>query len=299
MTARPEHETEVVDGGMVARAPGIAGLIVAAWNEGRIDSKVPRLLADGMVLHGPRPDGVEGFAGNAHGKVAFIAHLRQLRGAFGAAARMTLVSAIGQGERVAAIYRLDGVHVGLYLGVPPTGRPLTLIVQDHYLLRDGRIVEAWHAPDRFSLIDTMSAAAPIRGRAGSTRAEIVAELPPGCFAESIVEHPNGDLYVTLQFDGQIVRLADGRTSVFAQLPAEAMTGSLAGMVTLNVDTQGRIIVVVLSDHRDYQRVAQPDAASRFVLDDLPDDPERGVGDVDLGSWAQTPCSRRASTSACR
>ena len=101
----------------------IAALMVAAWNRGEIDSELAPVLADGMVLHGPRPDGVEGFAGNANGKAAFLAHLRQLRGAFGPDARMELISAIAQDGRVSAIYRFDGVHAGRYLGVPPTGRP--------------------------------------------------------------------------------------------------------------------------------------------------------------------------------
>ena len=128
-------------------------------------------------------------------------------------------------------------------------------------MREGLVVEAWHAPDRFSLIDSMSAAARIEARAGSIQAELVAALPPGCFPESIVEHPSGDLYVTLQFDGQIVRIADGETSLLAQLPAEAMTGFLAGMVTLNVDAAGRVVVVVLSDNPDFQGVWAYDARS--------------------------------------
>ena len=46
-------------------------------------------------------------------------------------------------------------HVGPYLGVPPTGRALTLRVMDFWRVQDGKIRENWVLLDLLDLVAQM------------------------------------------------------------------------------------------------------------------------------------------------
>ena len=235
-------------------------MVAAAWNENNIDSLAP-LLANGMVLHGPRPGESAGFAGNRNGKAAFLIHLQQLRAVLGEDSSVTIRNVVQDGELFAATYEFSGVHAGPYFGVGPTGQPVTIIAQDTFVVRDGQIVEAWHVPDRFSLIETVSVPPSATPSYKQIAAETVAAFEPGAFPESVVQHPNGDYFVTLQMDGQIWRVSNNEASLFAQLPAEALMGYLAGPTTLNIDADGRVIAAVMSANPEFQGVWAFDEAN--------------------------------------
>lgn len=54
------------------------------------------------------------------------------------------------GDLVWIHFRASGTHLGPLGRVPPTNRPMTIDVMDLCRFRDGRVVEHWGVPDRFS-----------------------------------------------------------------------------------------------------------------------------------------------------
>ena len=53
--------------------------------------------------------------------------------------RMELVSAVEQGETVFARWKLTGTHEGVFNGIDPTGRAISLDGMDQFTFRDGRM----------------------------------------------------------------------------------------------------------------------------------------------------------------
>lgn len=63
----------------------------------------------------------------------------------------------GDGDLVAAHFRARGTHLGLFMGVPPTGRPCELRCTGVYRVARGRIAEAWVTWDHLSLMEQLGA----------------------------------------------------------------------------------------------------------------------------------------------
>ena len=63
----------------------------------------------------------------------------------------------GEGELVAAHVRARGTHLGLFMGVPPTGTACELRCTGVYRVAHGRIAEAWVTWDHLSLMEQLGA----------------------------------------------------------------------------------------------------------------------------------------------
>lgn len=60
-----------------------------------------------------------------------------------------LLDLFGDGDRVAARVRFEGVHTGAMMGIPATGKRISFEALEHFRLADGKIVESWgYWPDR-------------------------------------------------------------------------------------------------------------------------------------------------------
>ena len=57
---------------------------------------------------------------------------------------------------------MTGTHTGPLelLGLPPTGRPVTMTGQEIFRVRDGQFVEVWHAEDVGQLMRTLELQPP-------------------------------------------------------------------------------------------------------------------------------------------
>lgn len=66
--------------------------------------------------------------------------------------RYTIDDAVSRDGTVWLRMTARGTHQGTIMGMPPTGRPLTVDVLDVLRVRDGRLVEHWGVPDRFALL---------------------------------------------------------------------------------------------------------------------------------------------------
>ena len=61
--------------------------------------------------------------------------------------KVTIESALAEGDRAAASFVWEGTHQGMYYGVPATGRRLRFTSCDIFRVAEGRIVEHWGMGD--------------------------------------------------------------------------------------------------------------------------------------------------------
>jgi steroid delta-isomerase-like uncharacterized protein len=69
---------------------------------------------------------------------------------------------LADGDRVAARVVMTGTHTGELMGLPPTGRPLSVETIDIVRLRDGRAAEHWGVTDTAAML-TQLGLAPAEG----------------------------------------------------------------------------------------------------------------------------------------
>lgn len=85
--------------------------------------------------------------GGPDGWKAAIGHLR---GVFTELV-VTIEQVVVSGDLVAVRSVNRGVHTGVLLGVPGTGRRIEFLASDVHRLEDGRIVQTWHLEDYFGI----------------------------------------------------------------------------------------------------------------------------------------------------
>ena len=117
-------------------------------NEGRLE------LFDELAC----PDHVEHFPfpGQAQGVEGLKQRVSMLRAAFDP--RFAIEHLLVDGDRVAVMWNTAGTHVGEWMGVPPTMKPVRVRGADVHLLRDGRLAEHWDVVDISSFLMQMGAA---------------------------------------------------------------------------------------------------------------------------------------------
>lgn len=57
--------------------------------------------------------------------------------------RVTIHDQVAEGDKVTSRKTISGVHTGVLLGIPPTGRDVSIDVIDIVRIRDGRYSEHW------------------------------------------------------------------------------------------------------------------------------------------------------------
>ena len=96
--------------------------------------------------HGPfpgQPNGIEGL------KARIGAILASFRPVF------TLHELIADGETVVAYWTNTGTHQGEFMGIPPSGRTVTISGVDIHRLRDGRMAEHWHVIEELQMLQQL------------------------------------------------------------------------------------------------------------------------------------------------
>jgi predicted ester cyclase len=93
---------------------------------------------------------VEHQAGLHADREGFKKDIQFLRSAF-PDFHMTIEEVVVDEDRVWMRSTARGTNLGPFMG-PPTGKPIEITVFDECRVRDGRIVEHWGVPDRFTLL---------------------------------------------------------------------------------------------------------------------------------------------------
>jgi steroid delta-isomerase-like uncharacterized protein len=130
----------------------VAALIraVGGWNSENVESYLD-LYADRIKLHAgtydfPDKASVEGM----------------YRGFFAATSdlQLDIHEAFGQGEKVAARYTVTGTHTGELMGIPPTGRKISITGITIMHFEDGEVVERWDVDDSAQVLSSLRDGSP-------------------------------------------------------------------------------------------------------------------------------------------
>jgi steroid delta-isomerase-like uncharacterized protein len=114
---------------------------------------IDELLAPNFVNHTPAP----GLSPDREG-------IKQLLSMFRAAfpdGVMTIEDMIAEGDKVATRKTYRGTHQGEFLGLPPTGRHVSVGLIDMMRLVDGKVVEHWNVGDDLSLLQQLGVLPPL------------------------------------------------------------------------------------------------------------------------------------------
>ena len=117
--------------------------VEAVW--GRGDFEVARRIVDPHVVHHRQR------RGETFGIEGLFEGLRMYGVAY-PERRFTQEDVIVEGDLVADRWTMSAIHKGELLGVPPTGRLVTLNGMNRYLIEGGRIVEIWHDEDIYGMM---------------------------------------------------------------------------------------------------------------------------------------------------
>jgi steroid delta-isomerase-like uncharacterized protein len=119
------------------------------------------IVAPNFVLHAPGlpPQMQRG----AEGVKQFAAAIRN---AFPDDLRITHDDTIGAGDKVVILWSSTGTHNGVFMGIPPTGKPTTVTGIDIFRIAGGKLVELWQNWDQLGLLQQIGAI-PAPGQAGT------------------------------------------------------------------------------------------------------------------------------------
>jgi steroid delta-isomerase-like uncharacterized protein len=120
---------------------------VKAWNAGDVDSYM-ELYGENIKLHAgtydfPNKNAVEGMY------KGFLAATSDLR--------LEIHETIGDGDRLAARYTVNGTHTGELMGIPATGREISMTGITIMHFEDGKVVERWDSDDSVEVLSRLRA----------------------------------------------------------------------------------------------------------------------------------------------
>jgi steroid delta-isomerase-like uncharacterized protein len=126
----------------------IREVIEEVWNRGNL-AAVDRYFAPDYVDHTP-------FPGQGPGPEGYREVVTAIREAF-PDLHLTLGDILGEGDKVAFRYTMEGTHQGDFMGMPPTGKPFSVTGMIIARVDDGKAVERWANLDTLSLMQQLGA----------------------------------------------------------------------------------------------------------------------------------------------
>jgi steroid delta-isomerase-like uncharacterized protein len=114
---------------------------------------IDQLLTDDFIEHTPAP----GQATDREGAKEFIGMMLQ---AF-PDLDFTIQSQIAEGDTVSSIETMTGTHRDTFMGVPATGRKVSVMAMDTGKVRDGKFSEHWGMVDVPSLMAQLGVQPPM------------------------------------------------------------------------------------------------------------------------------------------
>lgn len=120
------------------------------------DAAIDELVAEDFTprTFGPMPRGREGLRDGMQRAAAGVSE-----------AEFTIHDLIAEGDRVVARLTSSAKHTGPFMGIEPSGRRYSIDEIHIFRIRDGQLVEHWHAFDKASLL------AQLKGEAGKGEGE--------------------------------------------------------------------------------------------------------------------------------
>ena len=90
------------------------------------------------------------------GPAGYLAIIEMMRDGF-PDIQWSLEELVAEADKVAARFTMRGTHRGPFLGVPPTGRSITVAALNLYKFADGKVVEKFGQPDLLGLLQQIGA----------------------------------------------------------------------------------------------------------------------------------------------
>ncbi len=78
--------------------------------------------------------------------------------------QVTFHDQIAEGDKVTTRKTLRGTHRGEFMGTPPTGKEIELLIIDIFRVTGGKLAEHWGAWDRLSLLEQLGAMPAPKGK---------------------------------------------------------------------------------------------------------------------------------------
>ncbi len=126
-------------------------LMDAVWNERKLEI-LDEVVAADYVRHDPA------FTGEVRGPEGFKQYVMAMCTPF-PDARISIEDVIAEGELMAMRWTFTGKQSGDFLGIPASGKELTLTGISIIRTRDGKIVEGWDGYDALGMLRQLGAAA--------------------------------------------------------------------------------------------------------------------------------------------
>lgn len=120
--------------------------VTTIYEAGRVE-ELGRFYAEDIVPHPAVPGMDPGLKGM---KVVIKSWLEAF-----SSMRYTIDSFVFQNNIIAPRISVNAVHTGDFMGIPATGRKVTVVSHPHYRLEHGKIAEFWDMPDMLSLLQQL------------------------------------------------------------------------------------------------------------------------------------------------
>jgi steroid delta-isomerase-like uncharacterized protein len=120
------------------------------WNQGR-EATIDELFPGNGVAHG-----LGDSEADVHGPAEFKVFVANLRGSI-PDTHIRVDDIVSEGDRVALRISYEGTHTGHGLGVPPSGRRISIKGIIIVRIIDGQIVEGWNSYDQLGLLRQIGA----------------------------------------------------------------------------------------------------------------------------------------------
>jgi steroid delta-isomerase-like uncharacterized protein len=127
------------------------------WNQGR-ESTIDELFLPDAVAHG-----LGDSEADVRGPAEFKVFVKNMRSSI-PDTHVRIDDIICEGDRVAVRVTLEGTHTGDGLGVPPSGRKVSIQGMVIARMEGGRIVEGWNSYDQLGLLRQIGALPRVGGR---------------------------------------------------------------------------------------------------------------------------------------
>jgi steroid delta-isomerase-like uncharacterized protein len=106
------------------------------WNDGKMQT-IYELLAEDVTATGELEDG-----GALHGPAEFEQFSKRIRGAF-PDMRVVVEDVFGADDKMVVRWSAAMTHSGHDLGIPATGKPVTMTGMTMVRIRNGKVVQGW------------------------------------------------------------------------------------------------------------------------------------------------------------
>jgi steroid delta-isomerase-like uncharacterized protein len=114
-----------------------------AFNKGDLDA-LDAFVALDVVDHNPLPGQGPGLKGLKEAMGQFHAGFPDIR--------VRNEDLLAEGNKVVVRSVARGTNTGSMLGMPPTGKPVEIGAIDIFVVKDGKVVEAWHVEELLQMM---------------------------------------------------------------------------------------------------------------------------------------------------